>query len=53
MKKKFEIGFIATFSLIILYIFISFVEVNMYNISAPEKISAFNFFKIFVKLGGF
>lgn len=53
MKKKFEIGLFVAFSLIILYILISFIEVNMYNIDAPEKISAINFFKVFVKLGGF
>lgn len=53
MKKKFEIGLVVAFSLIMLYIVISFIEVNMYNIDAPEKISVINFFKVFVKLGGF
>ena len=53
MKKKFEIGLVVALSMIMLYILISCIEVNMYNIDAPEKISAFNFFKIFVKLGGF
>lgn len=36
-KKKFEIGLVVAFSLIMLYILISFIEVNMYNIDAPEK----------------
>ena len=42
----FEKALYIVLSLFIIYVFLSFLQVNMYSVDSPELISAHNFFKL-------
>lgn len=54
MKRKassiVKITVIAVSSLILLYILLSFIDVNIHHTASPEKISPYNFFDIIINL---
>ena len=52
MLKKIlrELPYIAA-GLLLLYILISFIQVDMYNMSNPDKIGEYNFFNVIVSVG--
>ena len=42
----FEKALYIVISLFIIYVFLSFLQVNMYSVDSPELISVHNFFKL-------
>lgn len=45
-----ELPYIAA-GLFLLYILVSFIQVDMYNMSNPERIGEYNFFSVMVRIG--